>query len=83
MFLLVPGYGEDYQVLLPVFDAIDIRHRIDLANPFEFPEFYAIENHFDGGHLNDQGARLLTRKLAQKFSELPVHPKREIKGVDK
>ena len=53
--------------MLQLFKSLPEGHKIDLANPFLFPEFYAIENRFDRGHLNDAGSVIYTKKLAEIF----------------
>lgn len=40
-----------------------------LNRPGEYPELYAIENHFDTNHLNRAGAELFTRTLARVFAD--------------
>jgi hypothetical protein len=59
-----------YMELLPVFNQIDTRHRMDLANPFTFPEFYSVEDSYDEAHFDDKGAVLFTEKMAEKFKRL-------------
>jgi hypothetical protein len=71
IFVLPPRLGPDqYRELLPLFREIDDQHKIDLGDPERFPEFYLVENSFDIGHLNQSGAQILTRKLAEAFNEL-------------
>ncbi len=40
---------------------------IDLSKPDEHPDLYAVDIRWDGGHLNEQGAVLFTRKLAAAY----------------
>lgn len=71
IFYLPPRYTRQaYMELLPVFNQIDTRHRMDLANPFTFPEFYSVEDSYDEAHFNDKGAALFTEKIAEKFNRL-------------
>jgi len=60
----------DYKLMLPIFDRIDVRHKLDLANPMEYPEFYEMDVHWDTLHFNLKGAKLFTKKLAEKFNRL-------------
>ena len=55
--------------MVALFYSLPETNRIDLANPFEHPEFYQLENRWDEGHLNDAGAKIYTQKLATAFSE--------------
>lgn len=43
---------------------------IDLSDPAEVPQLFAIENRRDLEHLNTRGAELFTRLLAQRFIEI-------------
>ena len=45
-------------------------HKIDLANPYEFPEFYVTENYFDFSHFNEKASIQFTMELAKKFNAL-------------
>jgi hypothetical protein len=38
-------------------------------DPNRYPALYALEQRYDGEHLNDQGARLFTQMIAQTFTE--------------
>lgn len=69
VFLLCP-LGWDYRILLPVFDKIEAKNKIDLGNPFENSEFYMVDYCYDYGHLNNRGANLFTERLANKFNAL-------------
>lgn len=40
---------------------------LDYSDPARYPEFYAVANSFDHGHLNNKGATLFTAKLATVF----------------
>lgn len=71
IFMLPPRLSYDgYLELIPIFENIDNNHKIDLANPDVFPEFYSIENSFDTGHLNDAGVELFTLRLVTEFNKL-------------
>lgn len=43
---------------------------VDLRDPDTFPELWALDNRFDEGHLTQQGAALLSRYFADRFSPL-------------
>lgn len=64
IFFLPPRLGSVYRNLLPIFQQIPENHRLDMANPFHYPEFYDIAYSFDRGHLNDAGAIVFSQKLA-------------------
>ncbi|MCB0794324.1 MAG: hypothetical protein KDB88_06270 [Flavobacteriales bacterium] len=50
-----------------LFRTVPVDHRVDLHDPYRFPELYTIEHAFDRGHLDRSGAELLTRYLAQEL----------------
>lgn len=71
IFILPPRLDEpNYVELLPLFQEIDSDHRIDMADPNRFPDFYTIDNSFDVGHMNDRGVKLFTTELAAQVNEL-------------
>jgi hypothetical protein len=43
---------------------------IDLCDPGDHPELYAPENRIDSSHLNEHGAEIFTRLLAERFLQL-------------
>ena len=45
---------------------------IELNSPSRFPELYQVDHLSDNRHLNDKGAELATRILAQEIQRLPV-----------
>jgi hypothetical protein len=47
-----------------LFDALPLSNKISLFGADTYPEFYAIENSFDKGHLNSKGADIYSEKLA-------------------
>jgi len=71
IFVLVPKRSE----LLPLFQQIPKKHRINLANPQEFPHFYHNKYWFDKKHFNERGAEIFTRELAKKYIEKYVRKK--------
>ena len=71
IYFLPPMIGpSSYDHMIPVFNQIDEKHKIDLAHPVESSEFYKLDIYFDRGHFNDKGAKLFTEKLALKFNQL-------------
>ena len=56
--------------LLNLYYTIPEKNRIDIANPYKYKEFYIFKNSFDSGHLNNNGAKLLTTGLANEFINL-------------
>ncbi len=71
IFLLNPVKCEFHEVadMVALFYSLPESNRIDMANPFDFPEFYQLENRWDEGHLNAEGAKNYTRKLAEAFKK--------------
>ena len=45
-------------------------NRIDMANPFDYPELYLTENRWNEGHWNHEGATICTQKLSESFNDL-------------
>lgn len=71
IFFLPPKLEEiHYKNVLPVFNAIPTENKIDLANPAKHEKFYKLEYAFDLGHVNKNGATLLTEKLSEEFIKL-------------
>ncbi len=64
-----------YRNILPVFNAIDDKHKIDMADPNKYPEFYQVQYLFDGGHMNPEGAMIYSRIFARKFDEILRTPR--------
>jgi len=60
----------NYELMRPIFNRIDIHHKMDLANPVEYPELYSSDIHWDDVHFNLKGAKLFTKKLAGEFNRL-------------
>ena len=48
----------------------DVAHLLRYDDPALVPEVYAPENRYDDTHLNEQGARLFTERLARDVAEL-------------
>lgn len=71
-FLLNPVKCEFHEVadIVALFYSLPATNRIDMANPLAYPELYKLENRWDEGHLNDQGAKIYTQKLADAFNKL-------------
>ena len=49
---------------------IDDKHKIEAANPNDYPSLFKKDNFFDEGHLNKKGAQLHTAIIADKFNKL-------------
>jgi len=47
----------------------NLDNKVYLGNGNEFPEFYEFEYHFNRGHLNREGAKIFSSRLAQAFNE--------------
>lgn len=69
--VLAPRMKEmQYKNTVPVFAKLDSRIKINLADASLHPEFYEWNLDFDAGHVNKEGSRILTRKLAEAFLHL-------------
>ncbi|MEZ4740774.1 MAG: hypothetical protein R2818_15780 [Flavobacteriales bacterium] len=55
-----------------VFQGLPKDRVIDMGDPDNYPEFYQTNYRFDRGHLNEVGAALYTRKLAERILELDL-----------
>jgi hypothetical protein len=64
-FILLPRYTSKNARALARY--VPEKYLIDLTNPEKYPEFYQVKYSFDYGHLNEQGAKYLTQKLALAF----------------
>lgn len=53
-----------------LFFRFNIPGSIYLGDGPEFPEYFYPDNRFNAGHLNDIGAELYTKRIAEKFNEL-------------
>lgn len=61
--VLLPRSFEDLphaMDLLATLDRLDVAGRIDLTDPDRYPDFYSVERSFDRGHLDAEGARLIS-----------------------
>lgn len=73
VFILSPRLAEyQFPILLPLFDKIDSKHKMDMSKYSEFPEFYEAAYTFDALHLNHKGAQLFSKELAKKFNTLAI-----------
>jgi hypothetical protein len=73
LFLVIPPRISNeaaYRGLLAIKEQLPPGNVIDLGNPDEHPELYALENAFDRGHLNTDGSRKLSLALAQAAKQL-------------
>lgn len=68
IFLLPPS--RPTKNLVSLYDNIDSKNKIEVANPKVHFDIYQKNNFFDEGHLNSNGAILLTKKMTQKFNSL-------------
>lgn len=67
-FVLPPRLSYiEYQAVLPVFERLPDGRLVDLADPTIHPEFYSMQYSWDRGHMNDEGADLYTKRLADAF----------------
>ncbi len=56
--------------LSPIFRALPPKNKINLVNANKVPQFYELENIWDGNHLNHKGAVLFSKELAKEFLDL-------------
>ena len=51
-----------------------IPHLIDLKNPLLHPELFDADNRFDREHMNEEGARMMSEKIAEQLAPLILQP---------
>src|SRR5690606_31912244 len=73
LIFIIPPRLENYSRYDRLLGILKEGNLVNLSNPIEFPQFYRVENSFDLGHMNEKGARLLTRELFIKFKEYYEH----------
>jgi hypothetical protein len=73
--VLVPNqYLVQYKNLLPILFALKRNYSvIELADASKYPDFYQKKYMFDDAHLNTDGSRIYSEKLAKQFNELNRH----------
>ncbi len=57
----------------PGYYTYNLENRVYLGDGNEFPEFFEFENRFNRGHLNREGAKIFSERLAQAFNEIPPY----------
>lgn len=68
VFLAPPLMAVDsHEEVFPILDGLPTQNKLNLANAKKYPEFYKAENIWDGNHLNNKGAQLLSRLVAKKL----------------
>ncbi len=71
IFILPPRLtSESYKELMPVFMKLSDSDIINLASYNEFSDFYTVENSFDIGHLNKDGAYRFTKEVANRVKNI-------------
>lgn len=69
--VLLPRSFEDLSHamdLLATLDRLDVAGRIDLTDPDRYPDFYSVERSFDRGHLDAEGARLISIAFGEQLA---------------
>lgn len=68
VFLAPPLMAVDsHEEVFPIISALPTKNKINLANAKKYPAFYTAKNIWDGNHLNNNGAQLLSELLARKL----------------
>ena len=71
IFILHPRLQRyEYPMVLPLYEQIDVKHKINLSDSRKYPQFYQAANTFDPLHLNEKGAAVFSRALAEEFQEI-------------
>ncbi len=69
IYILSPQ-NVNYNGLIPIFERIPNKNKIELANGSVYPEFYLLKHTHALQHLNNAGAEIYTKMLAEKFNEI-------------
>jgi len=73
LFLAPPLMGVDtHEEVFPILDGLPTKYKLNLANAKKYPEFYKAANIWDGNHLNNKGAQLLSKLLAKKILQKKI-----------
>lgn len=71
IFVLPPKLEEThYRNVIPVFKSLPAENRIDIGDPYNYPQFYELRYAYDLGHVNVEGARLYTQAMSSTFLQL-------------
>jgi lysophospholipase L1-like esterase len=71
IFVFTPRSEKNqYDEIIPLFNKIDAKYKIEIADSRKYPELYTVKNSADETHLNKKGAEIFTAILSQKFNEL-------------
>lgn len=62
--------AEEYEELVPISNLLPKTNVINLSHPETYNELYTLENSYDVGHLNANGARIMTSYLAEEFKDI-------------
>lgn len=69
-YLIFTATPPGHPTLHSVVSNISSEHKISLFNPSEYPNFFNEDMYFDDGHLNSNGAKILTTALCENFNSL-------------
>lgn len=71
IFVLTPRADKrQYEEMLPLFYALPIQNRINIADSRKYPELYSVQLSADETHLNKKGAARFSEILADEFLKL-------------
>ncbi|MEZ5003658.1 MAG: hypothetical protein R2730_11555 [Chitinophagales bacterium] len=71
IFILHPRlFAYEYPLVMPLYDAIDDAHKLNLNDADKYHSFYEAKYTFDALHLNEAGATIYSKALAEEFNQL-------------
>lgn len=71
IFILHPRlFKYEYPLIMPIYEAIDDQHKLNLNDADKFKSFYEAKYTFDALHLNEEGAAIYSKALAEEFNQL-------------
>lgn len=65
--VLMPNFRRRIKPIIPIFNCIDSKNRIEIGNPGKYPELYSQHLFYEGKHYNLNGAQTFTKMFTNKF----------------
>jgi hypothetical protein len=64
---------EDFNFILPIYNLLNNKNKINMADPDEYPELYQKDYHYNTGHLNKKGSELYSISIAHQFNKIQMN----------
>jgi hypothetical protein len=74
IFFLSPRIrpGGELNDQIGLFEAIDSRHKLSIADPVRYPKLYLVQYSYSLIYMNSDGVKLYTKALADEFKKLVI-----------